>query len=237
MRSIKTSNNCVKCMSIPPVKALIPVRKHSKRVENKNTKLFCGKPLFHWILESLSNSKTIAEIVLDTDSEEIEQYAREHFKVTVLKRPERLCGYDVGIHPLIDFHISNTEGEYFMQTHATNPLLTPETVDGAVTAFFDQNQHDSLFSVTRLQTRLYYHDGRPLNHDPENMLRTQDLEPIYEENSNLYIFSRTTFYEVNHRIGRKPLMYPMNHLESIDIDEPHDFQLAETLMSIRLKQV
>jgi CMP-N-acetylneuraminic acid synthetase len=218
-------------MKIPIIKALVPIREHSKRVKNKNTRSFCNKPLFYWILKSLDASSHISEIIVDTDSKEIKQYSNANFEVTVLDRPYELCGYDIGIHPLIDFEISNTTGDFFLQTHATNPLLLPTTIDDAIESFFSQDQHDSLFSVNRLQTRLYWQNGQPINHNPENMLKTQDLEPIFEENSNLYIFSRKSFYENNHRIGKKPMMYPMDPLEAIDIDEEHDFNLANILFA------
>ncbi len=221
-------------MKIPTIKALVPVRQHSKRVKNKNTRLFCGKPLFHWILESLSNSKYITEIIIDTDSSDIKNYAESNFRVTVLDRPQNLCAYEVGIHPLIDFEISNTKGEYFIQTHATNPLLKSKTINRAVDEFFSQDRCDSLFSVNQLQTRLYWKDGQPINHDPSNMLKTQGLDPVFEENSNIYLFSRKSFYENNHQIGKKPLMFSMNPLESVDIDEPNDFELSENLMKLRL---
>jgi CMP-N-acetylneuraminic acid synthetase len=119
-----------------------------------------------WILNSLSKTKYITEIIVDTDSREIAEYATSNFQV-VLDRPEKLCAYEVGIHPLIDFEISNTKGEYFLQTHATYPLVLPETIDNAIESFFSLDQHDSLFSVNRLQTRLYYQDGRAINHDKE----------------------------------------------------------------------
>jgi CMP-N-acetylneuraminic acid synthetase len=220
----------------PTLKALIPMKAHSERVPHKNVRPLCGRPLFHWVLLALSASPYVEEIVIDTDSKEIAQNARDHFEVTVLMRPERLYGDMVGITPLIDFEISEVSGEYFLQTHSTNPMLKTETINRAAETFFGQTEHDSLFSVTPWQTRFYWPDGRPVNHDPENMLRTQDLPPIYEENSNFYIFSRTSFYANNHRIGASPILFSMDPLEAVDIDEEADFQLAECLMAKRLAE-
>lgn len=216
------------------VKALLPLKAHSERVPSKNVRDLCGKPLFHWILISLSNSPYVDEIIIDTDSIEIAKDAKNNFDVTILMRPERLWGDMVGIIPLIEFELSNTLGEIFIQTHSTNPLLTTATIDKAITAYFDSDVHDSVFSVTPLQTRLYNLNGGAINHDPDNMLRTQDLPPVYEENSNFYIFSRETFESCNHRIGKNPLMYEMDPKESIDIDEELDFQLASFFMQERL---
>lgn len=221
-------------MNIPEVRALIPLKAHSERIPNKNMRLLCGRPLFHWIVEALARSKYITDIVIDTDSAEIARNAHNHFQVTVLMRPKELHGDFVGINPLINFQLSQVSGEFFLQTHSTNPLLKPSTIDNAVETFFGRKGHDSLFAVNQWQARFYWEDGRPINHDPKNMLRTQDLAPIFQENSNLYIFSRASFHENNHRIGAKPIMFPMDVLEAVDIDNEEDLVLAERLMSLRI---
>jgi N-acylneuraminate cytidylyltransferase len=129
------------------------------------------------------------------------------------------------------------EGEHFLQTHSTNPLLKTATIDRAVETYFDNLvKHDSLFSVTPLQTRFFWEDGRPINHDPQSLIKTQGLPFVYEENSCIYIFSRKIFEEVGNRIGRCPMMFPMDPYESVDIDEPFDFSIAEALMAERIRQ-
>jgi len=130
------------------------------------------------------------------------------------------------------------EGEHFLQTHSTNPLLKSETVDSAIETYFENiDRHDSLFGVTPLQKRFYWHDGRPINHDPNHMIKTQELPLIYEENSCLYIFSRQVFEKFKNRIGKKPFIYKMDPYESVDIDEPIDFAIAEALMVEKLRRI
>lgn len=218
-------------MKIPKITALVPMKGHSERVPNKNIRLLAGKPAFHWILESLMKSKYINEIVINTDSEEIAKSALDNFKVTVLKRPDYLLGDMVSIQPLIEYDISQTDGEYYLQTHSTNPLVKPETIDRAIEAFFLQKEHDALFSVTPLKTRFYWPDGTGVNHNPRHLIRTQDLEPIYEENSCLYVFSRETNKKTKNRLGANPMMFPMDRLESVDIDDIEDFYWAEYLLT------
>ena len=209
------------------IKALVPMKGHSERVPNKNIRLIAGKPLFHWILESLSKSQYIDEIIINTDSEEIAENASANFDVIILKRPEELCGDMVSMSPLIKHDISHTSGSLFLQTHSTNPLVKTETIDRAIETFYRLSDHDSLFTVTPMWTRIFWKDGEPINHDPDNLIRTQDLDPIYEENSCLYIFSRDIFNKRENRLGFNPKMMIMDPIESIDIDEEHDFQLAE----------
>lgn len=220
-------------MEIPKIKALVPMKGHSERVPNKNIRLLGGKPAFHWIMESLSNSKYVDEIVINTDSKEIAQSAIDNFKVTIIKRPDFLLGDMVSIQPLIEYDLLQTNGDYYLQTHSTNPLLTAKTIDKAIEAFFAQREHDALFSVTTVKTRFYWPDGRGINHDPKKLVRTQDLEPIYEENSCFYIFSRETNQKVKNRLGANPMMFPIHKLEAVDIDEIEDFYWAEYLLKQR----
>ena len=80
------------------------------------------------------------------------------------------------------------------------------------------------------QTRLYWKNGTAINHNPSELLRTQDLPPVYEENSNFYIFSKDSFNNCgNNRIGLTPQMFEIDKIEAVDIDNPHDFIIAENL--------
>lgn len=220
-------------MKIPNITALVPMKGHSERVPNKNIRNLSGKPCFHWIMESLSKSEYIKEIVINTDSEEIAQEATNNFEVTILKRPDFLLGDMVSIQPLIEYDLSQTKGEFYLQTHSTNPLLSPETIDAGIEEFFRQDVHDALFTVTPVKTRFYWPDGTGINHDPEKLIRTQDLDPIFEENSCFYLFSKETNERVKNRLGSKPMMFPMDSIEATDIDDWEDFLYAEFLLNLR----
>jgi CMP-N-acetylneuraminic acid synthetase len=230
-----TASDKKAALEVPKITALVPMKEHSERVPGKNVRPLCGKPLFHWILSALSQSRYVDRIVIDTDSPQIAEDAKAHFKVTIIDRPPHLRGDMFVANDLIAYDLSQlTEGEFFLQTHSTNPLLRPETIDGAVEAFFSQAEHDSLFTVTPLQTRLYWPDGTPVNHDPDQLIRIQDLPPIYEENSCLYLFSRETFLKRKNRLGESPMVFPIKRFEAVDIDEEFDFLIAEALMAERL---
>ena len=215
------------------LKALLPMKGNSERVPNKNMRDFNGKPLYHAIMNSLLNSKYIDKIVINTDSEIIAKDAKENFsdKIIIINRPKDIQGDFVSMNDIISYDLSQLEGEHFLQTHSTNPLVRTETIDDAIKSYFDAlEKFDSLFAVTKLQTRLYDKNAKPVNHNPNELLRTQDLEPLFEENSNFYIFSKTAFKNAdNKRIGLKPQIFEVNKLEAVDIDEPEDFKLAELL--------
>lgn len=220
-------------MNIPPVTALIFMKYHSERVPRKNIRDFCGRPLFYWILDTLEKSKFISGTIINTDSEEIAEEAKANFDVDIHMRPDYLLDINSNeANQIIEYDLSISEGEYFLQTHSTNPILRSDTVDKAIEEFFKKKKdHDSLMSVTPQKKRFYWPDGSPINHNPDELIKTQELSPIYEENSCIYIFSKSTFNKQNNRIGNNPLLFPMNQLESIDIDEESDFLVAESIQN------
>jgi CMP-N-acetylneuraminic acid synthetase len=209
--------------------ALVPMRHHSQRVPGKNYRPFAGRPLYHHIVESLLACPHIAEVVIDTDSPLIMNDARQHFpRVMLVERPLHLRDGNIPTNEVLLHDLSLTEADFYLQTHSTNPLLRSQTISRAIEYFLARYPAcDSLFSVTRLQTRLWDQMGRPVNHNPAILLRTQDLPPILEENSNIYIFSKKMMEQRRNRLGERPLMFEMDYIEAWDIDEELDFQIAE----------
>lgn len=179
-------------------------------------------------------------MVVNTDSREIADNIRQNFDgVKIVDRPEAIRGDFVSMNTIIGYDLSQLPGEHFLQTHSTNPLLCAETIDTGIELYFDNLEtYDSLFAVTRHNARFYWSNGNAINHNPQEMLRTQDLPPILEENSNLYVFSRASFEQSGkRRIGLKPYLFEMNKLEAVDIDEEEDFLLAELLCQAKLNKL
>ena len=223
-------------MNSKKIVALVPMRHHSQRVRNKNFRDLAGKPLFHYIIDTLSACPEIDRIVVNTDSQPIQDDLAAHYpQVTVLVRPPELCADDIPMNDILLYDTEHVPADLYLQTHSTNPLLKTDTVSKAIHNFLDkQNEYDSLFSVTRLQTRLWDRFTQPINHDPEVLLQTQDLPPVYEENSCIYIFTADNLRARRNRIGRKPLMFETPVEEALDIDEESDFLIADLLMKNRL---
>ena len=219
-------------MSDARIVALVPMRHNSQRVPGKNYRPLAGKPLFHHIIGTLLQCPQIAEIVVDTDSPPIITGLREQFpQVKVIDRPEDLRAGEIPMNQILLHDTAQVPADFYLQTHSTNPLLKPETVSRAITAFLDAYpQRDSLFSVTRWQTRLYDAAGKAINHNPHELLRTQDLPPVFEENSCLYLFTRDNLAKYDHRIGPKALMFEIDASEAWDIDVELDFALCDFLL-------
>lgn len=213
--------------------ALVPMKAHSTRVKNKNIKSMVGHPLFYYILETLERCNYISEIYINTDSDKIKDLLHKDFRhVNIISRPKHLIGNSVPMNDIINYDLSQIDGEYFLQTHSTNPLLSHSTIEKAIKFFLSHKEYDSLFSVTKLLKRFYDSNGNPITHDPNKLINTQDLPPLFEENSCIYLFTRKSF-KSNNRIGKNPHMFEIDRMESIDIDDEFDFRLVENIMCMK----
>lgn len=214
--------------------ALLPMKANSERVIGKNFRDFNGKPLFRWILDTLLSIKSIDAVVINTDAREIlaRNGLAEGDRVLIRDRKPEICGDFVSMNRVLADDVANVDAETFLMTHTTNPLLSAASIEGALQLYracLGNGSADSVFTVNRFQTRFYRADGSAINHDPNNLIRTQDLEPWFEENSNLYVFSRGSFATTGARIGKLPAMYEMGRSESVDIDDQESWYMAEAM--------
>jgi CMP-N-acetylneuraminic acid synthetase len=216
----------------PRIAAIVPMRHFSRRVPGKNYRVLIDRPLYRYILDTLLAVPAVSEVVVDTDSDTIiEDLARELPEVRIVRRPEHLRSEMLVMNDILPHILDEVAADYYLQTHSTNPLLRSETVGEAIAAFLAQRDtHDSLFSVTPRQVRLWTADGEAVNHDPDNLIRTQDLEPVMEENSCIYIFRRDVFEARRNRIGAHPLVFAMDPAESLDVDTELDWQIVEATL-------
>lgn len=215
----------------PTIAALLPMRHSSERVPGKNYRFFAGKPLFYHIVESLLGSSAITSVVIDTDSPIIKEMCSKDFpQVIVLDRPAHLRDGTIPMNDILLNITNQIQTDFYLQTHSTNPLLSERSIVRAVDTFCKSFPiYDSLFSVTRKQVRMWDQLARPINHNHSILLRTQDLPPIYEENSCIYIFSKEILLQKHNRIGNRPFLFEIDEIEAQDIDVELNFQVAEFL--------
>lgn len=218
--------------------AYLIIKKYSERVPGKNFRELGDKPLFRWILDTLQDVVELERIVINTDSRD--RLATlglvETERLVLRDRQKHLLGNDVTANTLISADLDEIEGEEWLMTHVTNPFLSADTIRNGIARYrqcVDEGSADSLFSVNHVNRRLYGADGEAINHDPQRLIPTQDLPRVYEENSCLYIFSKTSFRTTDARIGQKPHLFETPRLESLDIDEIEDWRLAEMMTTAR----
>jgi len=221
-----------------PVVAFLPLKAHSERIPGKNFRSLCGKPLFQWMLDTLLATEDVDLIVINTDARaELEASGLEpNPRILVRERKPELCGDFVSMNAVIADDVESVPADIYLMTHTTNPLLSRATIVSALAAYKEglaNGTCDSLFTVNRFQTRFYRADGSAVNHNPAQLLRTQDLEPWYEENSNLYIFSAESFRKTGARIGAKPILFETLRKESMDIDDQDGWDIAEAVAQAR----
>lgn len=214
--------------------ALLPMKANSERVRGKNFRDFNGKPLFRWILDTLLSVPAIDEVIINTDARHIlaENGLVDGPRIRIRDRRPEICGDFVSMNLVLADDVANVPADIYVMTHTTNPLLSVESVKGAIDLYEQSlaaGTGDSVFTVNKFQTRFYRADGSAINHDPNNLIRTQDLEPWFEENSNLYVFSKSSFASTNARIGKHPKMYEMGRTESVDIDDQESWYMAEAM--------
>jgi CMP-N-acetylneuraminic acid synthetase len=218
--------------------ALLPMKANSQRVPGKNFRLFAGKPLFAWILDTLLAIEDVSKVVIDTDAQDelAASGLQSSERLVVQQRPKDLCGDAVSMNLILAHDIATNPADTYLMTHTTNPFLSVGSIEAALENYEQglRDGHDSLFTVDPVQMRFYKEDVTPVNHDPDNLIQTQDLEPWYAENSNLYIFSRDSFEATQARIGKNPIMMVTPKYESVDIDTADDWFFAEALAKARL---
>ena len=214
--------------------ALLPLKANSSRIKGKNFRKLYDKPLFAWMLDTLLSLDEVDKVVINTDARQIliENGLVESERVLIRDRKPEICGDDVSMNMILGDDIDAIPSDIYLMTHVTNPFLSAKSIRGAIGAFKEARESgvaDSLFTVNRFQTRFYRKDGSPINHDLNKLVPTQDLEPWFEENSNLYLFTKESFKATDARIGLKPVLYETPKIESIDIDEEEDWQIVAAL--------
>lgn len=213
------------------------MRHDSERVRGKNYRPLGGRALYHHIVEALLATEAISEIVIDTDSELIRDDAAVAFPtVTVVERPQHLRDGHVPMNDVLLHDVQVIDADYYLQTHSTNPFLRSGTIAHAIEAFLaGRAEYDTLFGVTRLQARLWDVNANPINHDRAVLARTQDLPPVFLENSCIYLFSRETLERHGSRIGERPLLFEIPAAEALDIDDEADWEIAAALARWRVE--
>jgi CMP-N-acetylneuraminic acid synthetase len=217
------------------------MKAHSERVKGKNFRSLSGKPLFRWMLDALLAVPRVDLVVINTDARELlaQHGLRDESRVLIRDRRPEICGDFVSMNRVLEDDLGSVPADLYLMTHTTNPLISSATVERAIDEYergVRERNADSLFSVNRVQSRFYRQDGTAVNHDPGNLVRTQDLEPWFEENSCLYVFSRDSFMSTSARIGKRPVLFETPRLESLDIDTQDDWDLVESILMSRTRR-
>lgn len=210
--------------------AIMPIKLVNERCPGKNTRLLGGKPLLQHELDNLKQTGLCDEINVFCSSEEVIPYLSDG--VNFLKRAEELDLPTSNFNQIFTAFMEKKEADIYVYAHATAPFITVDTMVQCIEAV-KSGGYDSAFCASKIQTFLWK-NGEPLNFDASNLPRTQDLEPVYQETSGVYVFTKEVYQKYGRRIGIKPFIKEVSFKETVDIDNPEDFDLAEALVNIEL---
>lgn len=206
--------------------AVVPMKLNNSRLPQKNTKPFTnGKPLCYYILSTLLEVEELDEVYVYCSNSEIAKYIPEGVKY--LKRDRSLDLDTTKMNEVLQCFAKDVKADVYVMTHTTAPFIKKESIQKGLSGVLS-GQYDSAFAAKKLQDFLWK-DGKPFNYELDNIPRTQDLPPFYEETSGFYIYKSEIMEKYNRRIGQNPLIVEVGEIEGVDIDEPEDFFIADAI--------
>lgn len=207
------------------VVSFIPIKLNNQRLPGKNLMDLAGRPLCHYIFDTISKVDVISEKYVYCSDEMIKQYIFD--PLIYLKRDAYLDGPQVKGLEIIDCFVKDVDADIYVLTHVTQPFTKSESIKTALDKVLYEG-YDSAFSCTCIQDYCWY-KGKPFNYNMKDVVTTQNLEPIYMETGAFFIFKKEVFTKMHQRIGEKPYMYVMDPLEAVDIDTAEDFEFAKVV--------
>lgn len=209
--------------------SFIPIKLNNQRLPGKNTMLLNNRPTCDYIFETISNVERIDEKYVYCSDEAIIPYIKpyEDKGLRFLKRDTYLDGFQVKGLEIIDYFVRDVDADIYVLTHVTQPFTKSSSIQGALEKVIS-GEYDSAFSAVVLQDYMWM-NGRPFNYDMKNIVRTQDLDPIYMETGAFFIFRKEVFTEMGQRIGNHPYIYEIDQFEAVDIDTAEDFEFAKVV--------
>lgn len=210
--------------------AIMPIKLQNERCPGKNIKLLGQKPLLQYELDNLKQTNSCDRIIVYCSDNAVKEYLPQG--VEYIERPKVLDLPTSNFTQIFDSFMDCVDADIYIYAHATAPFITINTMKQCIEAV-KSGENDSAFCALKLQDYLWQ-DGEPLNFDASNLPRTQDLNPIYQETSGVYVFTKEVYKKYRRRIGQNPFIKEVSFKEAIDIDNPEDFVLAEAMVNINI---
>ena len=204
----------------------IPIKANSERVPGKNFCILNGKKLYEHICEHVKQADVFDDVYIDTNSEEIAEYA-QNFGFQVIARKPELARNTANGNDLLVYHFEQyPEYEYYFQLFATAPYLQPGTIKSCYDKLITSEEYDCCFTATE-NHGFYWLAENPINYRPGILPRSQDMLPVLEETTGLYGIHKDSLARYRCRIGRKPYIHIVSKFEAVDINTQEDLKVAE----------
>lgn len=213
------------------ITAVIPVRKGSQRVKDKNLRPFAGTTLLDNKIQMLLKVEEIDEIVINTNSEaaiELVETDYEGTKVRAQRREEYYASSECSGSEFFKHLGEVTDTDIFVYAPCTSPFVKPETVSACIEKFLNRGEHDCVSTVSSVKEFMWM-NGKALNYDPLNAPNSQNLPNIVALNFGTTVIGRDDLILNHNIIGKTPDFVITSDIEAIDIDTPLDFYIAEQI--------
>tara|TARA_R110000851_G_scaffold142756_1_gene281457 strand:- start:460 stop:1137 length:678 start_codon:yes stop_codon:yes gene_type:complete len=215
--------------------ALIAVRKGSQRVKNKNIRPFCDSSLLEIKIKQAKRCKLIDEVIVSSDCDDMLSVGR-YLGVTTQKRDKYFCSSSVPMNLVYRHLAESIDCDHVVYLHVTSPLLKDDSLKRSIEIYKNnlESSYDSLASVETIKKYLWHND-KPINYDPNNHPRSQDLPNFVALNFAINIISKKSMIERKNILGEKFYPFELDEFESIDVDNEFEFNIAEYLYKKRKK--
>lgn len=209
--------------------SFIPIKLNNQRLPGKNTMMLQGRPTCDYIFRTISNVDIIDEKYVYCSDDTIKSYIKpyENKGLKFLKRDSYLDGFEVKGLEIIAHFVKDVDADIYVLTHVTQPFTKSASIKNALEKVIS-GEYDSAFSAVVLQDYMWM-NGKPLNYDLKNIVRTQDLAPVYMETGAFFIFKKEVFTKLGQRVGNNPYIYRIDQFEAVDIDTAEDFEFAKAV--------
>lgn len=218
---------------------VIPARGGSKGIPHKNIYRIAGKPLLVYAIESMSGVEYEGDLVVSTDDDEIAAIALKYENVMVIKRPDEISHDTAKTEAALIHALKYMEEKYDKKYDAvvtlqpTSPLRESRTIQDFLRAYErDIQKYDALLTLSEDRSDFWIQkpDGSYGRLFPDAPRRRQERNPLYVENSAIYVTSRESLLECNSVLGKRVNGYVINTAEGVDINEFSDIAMAESLL-------
>ena len=199
--------------------AFVPIRLNNERLPNKNILRLGFTPMCWHIFDTLLKLD-LDKVYVYCSDQSIKNYIPEGVEFL-----ERSTALDTSVTKGLEIYksfVQEVKADVYVLAHATSPFLTSNSINRGLNAI--DEGYDSAFTVSRQQTFAWF-QNKPINYQPTDIPRTQDIEPVFIETSGAYIFTKDVI-DSSRRIGDRPFLIELNPMEAIDIDTQEDFDLA-----------
>ena len=214
-------------METKKVTAVVPIRKGSQRVVDKNLRAFADKSLLKFKIETLKSVAGIDEIIVNTDSEDAISIAKE-FGISYHRRSPYYASSECSGSDYFEHLGMVTDTDIFAYCPVTSPFISVETINKCIEKFLKHEEFDSLATVSLIKEFLWL-DNKPINYNPNKAPNSQNLPNIVALNFGFSLVNRNILIKNKNIIGDKPQFITTSDIESIDIDTPLDFYIAEQI--------